>query len=100
MDYKKVIKNSIITEKSSVLFDKEAKYVFEVDRLASKGQIKKAIEDIFKVKVLDVATLKNRGKVKRNLTTQKRAFYVSKDTKKAIVRLDSKDSIKLFESKK
>lgn len=46
----KIVKHPIITEKSTQLAQ-ENKYVFCVDKYANKNQIKKAIEEIYNVKV-------------------------------------------------
>ena len=84
----------IITEKSmDQVADK--KYTFEVHKSANKIQIKKAVEEVFKVKVEKVTTINYIGKPKRMGVHQgKRA-----DWKKAIVKLsaDSK-TIELFEN--
>jgi len=88
-----IIVKPIITEKSmSAVADK--KYVFQVARDAGKIEIKKAIEEIFKVKVDSVNTINVKGKEKRmGVHVGKTAAY-----KKAIVTLtaDSKP-IEIFE---
>ena len=59
-----IIIRPIITERSmDGVADK--KYVFEVARDANKIEIKKAVEEIFKVKVTNVNTMNVRGKEKR-----------------------------------
>ena len=89
-----IIKRPIITEQSmDQVADK--KYTFEVDKSANKIQIKKAVEEIFKVKVQKVTTINYIGKPKRmGVHLGKRA-----DWKKAVVKLteDSK-TIELFEN--
>lgn len=88
-----VILRPVITEKSmSGIADK--KYVFEVALGSTKVEVRKAVEEIFKVKVLSVNTLNCKGKEKR-MGVHK--GYTSK-RKKAIVRLteDSK-GIEIFE---
>ncbi|NPV44209.1 50S ribosomal protein L23 [Koleobacter methoxysyntrophicus] len=88
-----IIKRPIITEKSMDQIANK-KYTFEVDINANKTQIKKAIEEIFNVKVQKVNTMRVKGKVKRlGRYEGKRA-----DWKKAIVTLtpDSK-AIEFFE---
>ncbi len=89
-----IIKRPIITEQSmEQVADK--KYTFEVDKSANKIQIKKAVEEIFKVKVQKVTTIRYIGKPKRmGVHLGKRA-----DWKKAVVKLtaDSK-TIELFEN--
>lgn len=79
----------IITEKSANLQQNENKYVFKVDIRANKTQIKQAIEDIFKVKVVNVNTLNNHPKDRRvGRYTGKTNRY-----KKAIVKLAEGDTI-------
>ena len=89
-----IIKRPIITEQSmEQVADK--KYTFEVAKSANKIQIKKAVEEIFKVKVQSVTTINYLGKNKRTgVHLGKRA-----DWKKAVVKLtaDSK-TIELFEN--
>ena len=89
-----IIKRPIITEQSmDQVADK--KYTFEVAKSANKIQIKKAVEEIFKVKVQSVTTANFMGKTKRmGVHVGKRA-----DWKKAVVKLtaDSK-TIELFEN--
>lgn len=89
-----IIRKPIITEQS---MDQVAdrKYTFEVMKSANKIEIKKAVEEIFKVKVEKVTTMNYIGKPKRMGVHQgKRA-----DWKKAVVKLtpDSK-TIELFEA--
>ncbi|MDT8715817.1 50S ribosomal protein L23 [Clostridium sp. 19966] len=88
-----IIRKPVITEKSMAAMS-EKKYTFIVDIKANKSQIKKAVEDVFGVKVEDVQTLRTLGKTKRvGVHIGKRADY-----KKAIVKLteDSK-TIEFFE---
>lgn len=96
LKYKDILKAPVITEKSASLKDRENKYVFEVVSTATKGQVKNVVEALFKVVVEDVKMLNVRGKIKRSMTNRKNE-YRSKDTKKAIVKLAEKDTIKLFE---
>lgn len=88
-----IIKRPLVTEKSTDLKAKENKYTFCVDIFANKVQIAKALEEIFKVKVLKVNTMKVRGKKKRVGVHQGR----TPDWKKAIVTLKPGDSIEFFE---
>jgi large subunit ribosomal protein L23 len=89
-----IIIRPIITEQSMEQGDIN-KYAFEVARDANKIEIKKAIEEIFGVKVLKVTTLNMQGKVKRSGRYPEGS---RKDWKKAVVRLteDSK-TIEFFE---
>lgn len=88
-----IIKKPVITEKSmSEMADR--KYTFIVDIRANKYMIKNAIEEIFKVKVERVNTIKMLGKLKRMGKYEgRRPGY-----KKAIIKLtpDSK-TIEFFE---
>jgi large subunit ribosomal protein L23 len=84
----KVILRPVITEKMAIEASKN-KYGFFVSRNATKGQIKKAIEEIYKVKPVNVNILNLEGKkVYRGRTVGKRV-----DTKKAIVTLASGQTI-------
>lgn len=78
----------IITEKTAQM-QQENKYVFKVDIRANKTQIKQAIEDAFKVKVVSINTLNNHPKDRRvGRYTGKSNRY-----KKAIVKLAEGDTI-------
>jgi large subunit ribosomal protein L23 len=78
-----LIRNPIITEKSNFLGDLR-KYVFEVARNAEKPSIKKAIEEIFAVKVKSVNVLNQKGKEKKF----KGVLGRRSDIKKALVTLE------------
>ncbi|NCB73561.1 MAG: 50S ribosomal protein L23 [Clostridia bacterium] len=89
-----IIKRPIITEQSMEDLDIK-KYVFEVAKDANKIEIKKAIEEIFDVKVIRVTTTIVPGKEKR--VGAKRPGYTS-DWKKAVVKLSAKSkNIEIFE---
>lgn len=89
-----IIKRPIIlTEKGSTQRDDLNKYMFEVDLRANKVEIRKAVEELFDVTVLDVNTLIVRGKPKR----MGRRRLKRRNWKKAIVTLSSDDSIDFFE---
>jgi large subunit ribosomal protein L23 len=60
-----IIKNPLATEKAVRLMEAENKLIFVVDRKSKKPDIKKAVEEIFKVKVLKVNTLITAGGEKR-----------------------------------
>ncbi len=60
-----VIKKPLFTEKGSFLKESENKILVEVSRDANKLEIKQAMEEIFKVKVEKVATVKLHGKWKK-----------------------------------
>lgn len=88
-----VIKGPLITEKLDKARQDLRQYSFLVDRAAKKGDIERAVTQLFKVRVEGVRTLIVRGKVKRiGRSTGKRANF-----KKAIVTLKEGDKIELFE---
>lgn len=60
-----VIKKPLFTEKGTNLKETENKILVEVSRDANKLEIKQAMEEIFKVKVEKVATVKLHGKWKK-----------------------------------
>jgi len=64
-DYIDIIKSPIITQVSLKLVEKENKYSFKVDRRATKVEIAKAIETLFKVRVESVNTMNYGKKPKR-----------------------------------
>lgn len=88
-----VIKRPLLTEKSTVIKEKNNQYCFEVNSNASKTDIRNAVETLFNVKVSDVRTMQYRGKTRRlGRFTGRRP-----DWKKAIVTLKAGTSIELFE---
>ena len=89
--YLEIIKAPVITEKSTRLSQEENKYVFKVDSKATKDQIKKAVETIFKVKVVEISTLN--AKVKKRRVG--RYTGLTNRYKKAIVKLAEGQSIEL-----
>ncbi len=78
-----IIIRPILTEKTHRMMN-EGKYVFEVNPLANKGQIKEAVEKIFNVKVKKVNTMMMKPKPKRRGIFQGR----TRKWKKAIVTLE------------
>ena len=82
----------IVTEKSTALME-QGKYTFRVPLAATKIQIRQAVEQIFKVKVQAVNTMRYEGKLKRMGRTQGRRS----DWKKAVVTLKPGEAIELFE---
>ncbi len=89
-----VIKRPVITERTSD-FVSQLKYVFEVDIKANKTEIKQAVEQIFKVKVVSVNTLRMPAKPKRY---GRHSGYTS-EWKKAIVQLaEGSKPLEFFEA--
>ena len=92
MEARDIIIKPVVTEKSIGMMENN-KYVFKVALKANKIEIKKAVEEIFKVKVVDVNTVRVKGKEKR----MGRSVGRTSDYKKAIVQLAEGDSIEIFE---
>ncbi len=92
MEGQRIIRKPLITEKTTRQKE-EGQYVFEVAGSANKIEIQKAVERLFKVKVLDVRTSNVLGKVKRLGRKSGRRS----DWKKAIVTLREGDRIEFFE---
>lgn len=93
-DPRKIIKTSLVSEKSTNLRTDQNKYIFEVDTKANKLEIKKAVEELFKVKVDEVTTMIVYGKPKR----MGRFEGKRSDWKKAIVKLNKGETIEFFEA--
>jgi large subunit ribosomal protein L23 len=92
MDATKVLIRPIVSEKSYVLAT-AGKYTFRVHPDAHKTQIKQAVEELFDVTVLDVATMSIKGKPKRRgYTSGHRRSW-----KKAIVQVREGESIPIFQ---
>ena len=87
-----LIKAPLVTEKSARVGESLKQIVFKVDLSANKREIKKAVEDLFKVEVTKVTTSIVKGKRKRN----RYGIYKKSNYKKAFVSL-SKDSDIQFE---
>ena len=84
----------VVTEKSSDGIA-EGKYTFKVNKKATKIDIKRAVEKLFEVKVLNVTTITVKGKEKR----VGRNVGKTSDWKKAIVTIDTNDSEKFYLAK-
>lgn len=93
MDLYSIIKRPLVTEKSTIARDEANKYVFEVDRRANKIEIEKAVEKLFKVKVVKVRTSNVMGKEKR----VGRFLGRKSDWKKAVVTLAPGQTIDVLE---
>ncbi|MEW6660169.1 MAG: 50S ribosomal protein L23 [Thermodesulfobacteriota bacterium] len=91
--YHHLIKGSIITEKTHQLREVGNKVTFRVAVKANKIEIRKAVEELFKVKVLAVNTIHMKGKKKRLGRTE----GVRPEWKKAIVTLAPGEKIPGFE---
>ena len=87
-----VIKTVRLTEKGTLQGEKFNQYTVVADRRANKVEIRNAVEDLFKVKVLSVNTLNVRGKARRKRTAQ---AGTTPTWKKALVTLKEGDRIVL-----
>lgn len=83
----------LLTEKAHKLSTGSNKYTFRVSLDANKIEIRDAVQAMFKVKVVDVNTLINRGKDKR----MGRGYAKRPNWKKAVVTLKDGDKIDFFD---
>lgn len=95
-----IIARPLVTEKMSILEEKQGKYAFEVHPQANKHEIKAAVEEKFDVIVLKVATQNRRGKAK-GMTVRSgghpiRTLGRRSHWKRAIVTLAEGQKIDLF----
>ena len=92
MDATQVLIRPVVSEKTYVLAT-AGKYTFRVHPDAHKTQIKQAVEELFDVKVLDVATMSVKGKPKRRgYTSGNRRSW-----KKAVVQVAEGQTIPIFQ---
>ena len=92
MNYFEIIKTVRLTEKGTRQGENYNQYTVVADPRANKTQIRQAVQELFKVKVLRVNTLNVRGKPRRQRTAQ---AGVTSSWKKAIVTLKEGDKISL-----
>jgi large subunit ribosomal protein L23 len=96
-DIRMIIQKPVITEKGATLKEAANRYVFRVDIKANKRQIKKAVEELFSVKVKDVRTAIYRGK--RSVVMNRRGRFegYKPNWKKAFVTLAEGETIDIFD---
>ena len=87
-----VIIRPLVTEKSTHQQTTRNAYAFQVHRDANKPQIKKAVEELYNVKVAEVRTMNRKGKPRRS----KMKMTKTSDWKRAIVVLQEDSRIDLF----
>ena len=87
-----IILRPLVTEKGMHRSETFNQYTFEVNPLATKTQIKEAVEELFEVKVAKVRTQNRKGKARRFRFRQGR----TKDWKRALVTLDAEHNIQFF----
>jgi large subunit ribosomal protein L23 len=88
-----IVKKPLFTEKGGSLKEAQNKVLVEVAKDANKIEIKKAIEEIFKVKVAKVATINEQGKMKR----YGKSLGKTSDRKKAIITLKQGEKLEFIE---
>ena len=87
-----VLLRPLVTEKGVSQSNYLNQYSFEVNPLATKTDIKRAVEELFEVSVSKVRTQTRKGKRRRH----KFKYGMTKDWKRAIVTLDGDDKIDFF----
>jgi large subunit ribosomal protein L23 len=87
-----IILRPLVTEKGLHKSERVNAYAFEVNPLANKEAIRRAVEELFEVRVLAVNTQTRRGKPRRH----KSRPGATKSWKKAIVKLDPEHKINFF----
>ncbi len=92
VDASYILKRPLLSEKSTFAMNEHNRYAFEVDRRASKTEIKSAVEKTYKVRVEGVNTITTKHKLKRT----KFGVSLPADTKKAIVVINKDDKIELL----
>ncbi|MBN1426425.1 50S ribosomal protein L23 [Candidatus Fermentibacteria bacterium] len=88
-----ILRRPLLTERSNRQREIENKYSFEVDRRATKGAIRAAVEDAFGVTVTSVRVMHVRGKPRRVRLAEGRR----RDWKKAIITVEKGQTISFFE---
>lgn len=87
-----IVKKPVLTEKSTEAMNELGQYTFEVDRRATKTDIKGAIESLYGVNVEGVRTRVQKGKLKR----LRYGYVRESNTKTATVRVKEGQVIELF----
>jgi large subunit ribosomal protein L23 len=87
-----IILRPLVTEKGMHRSTRHNAYAFEVNRQANKHDVRRAVEELFNVKVLRVHTQNRKGKPRRT----KFSSGHTKDWKRAIVTLDAEHRIDFF----
>jgi large subunit ribosomal protein L23 len=90
-----ILKKPLITEKISAMNERGV-YGFIVEKTAKKPEIKKAVEKMFGVKVVDVRTMRYAGKHKTRYTKSKIVSGYTNAYKKAIVQVAEGEVIDFY----
>ena len=91
-----ILRRPLLTEKMLKQQDSHNSFGFEVAPSANKHDIKRAVQEKFKVVVTQVRTINMKGKSKRQNTRRGMTKGVRRDWKKAIVTLRQGDTIDFF----
>lgn len=89
----KTVRTALLTEKAYKLAAEENTYLFLVDLKSKKDEIRRAIEDIYDVRVANVRTLVQRGKMKK----QRTGGGKRPNTKKAYITVAKGESLPVYE---
>jgi len=92
MEATHVIIKPLVTEKTTYQSNEHNRYSFQIDRRATKDHVRKAVEELYGVRVLGVATQNRKGRMRRN----RFGNWKTKDVKQAIVKVHPDDRIELF----
>ncbi len=92
MEATHIIRRPVVTEKASTQTGAANRYTFEVDGRARKDQIKAAVQQLYKVRVLAVSTQIRKARDKQ----YKYGLVAGALTKRAIVKVHPEDKIELF----
>ena len=92
LDAHQVILRPLVTEKNMHRSTRYNQYAFEVNQLANKVEIRRAVEELFDVRVTKVRTQVRRGKPRRH----RFRYGSTKNWKKAIITLHDEDRINFF----
>jgi len=91
-----VVKRPLITEKSNEISEKLKKFGFVVNRNASKDEIKKEIEKLYRVNVVEINTMIYGGKAKTRYTKKNILNGRTRGYKKAVVTLKEGQTIDFY----
>lgn len=92
LDAHQVVLRPLVTEKGMHRSTRNNQYAFEVSTLATKTEVRTAVEELFDVKVIKVCTQNRKGKPRR----YKFRFGYTRSWKKAIVTLDPEHRIDFY----
>lgn len=92
MEATTIIRKPVITEKATYASNEDNRFTFEIDRRATKAQVKRAVEELYSVRVVSVATQLRKGETRR----RRHGYTTTGTIKRAIVKVHPEDSIQLF----